>query len=448
MLSSIPACLSTPRKYVAIDADGIFTMSPSGSCPAFHFKCTHDRTYVAFCTADSKIKLRYWDEEDKELSDPVTLWSNWGEGDDHAGPSVLVLQYQAGENTIHNGKILVATSAVFQNPSLQIRRSTNREDISRWEEPITLDRDCLYPTLVELADGTIYLFYMKREIPKREIPRLYARSQCYKISTDGGTTFSNMTVLFDSNRSCIIYGIYSTNSNANQIHAMFNRCTYEPKFGSWYRDIYYAYYDRADNKWMARDGTEYNLPLTPSKAELVYESDTMKGAEDHTWLSDIKVDCNNNPYLISITHVDYADKGHTPGVNPGWEGKVQRHSYNQGKWNTETISENGSGQFGSYSYPAMAVLDEDDMATVYMTPYDDKKKTQLQKWQKVAGKWNKTDDITIASRGYYFRPTYVRNGAGSWKVLFCYTERYEHSRQGKWESMLFAYPGDSNKRRR
>jgi hypothetical protein len=46
-----------------------------------------------------------------------------------------------------------------------------------------------------------------------------------------------------------------------------------------------------------------------------------------------------------------------------------------------------------------------------------------------------------ASRDWNFRPIAVRNGAGKFKVLWCYTERYSHFDPEYWESMLFAYPG-------
>jgi hypothetical protein len=438
IFGSTAACQKTCCNCTVITSDGIFTMSPSGSYPAFHYDGVYNRTYIGFYSSDSKVNLLYWDEDAKELSDSVNLWSDWGDGDDHAGPSVLVLQHQTGENAIHNGKILVATSGVRPEPPLQVRSSTNPEDISRWEDPITFDWDGLYPVLEELSDGTIYIFYMKRDIPN------YGdRTQCYKTSVDGGTTWSDRTILFQADGSRRIYGIYYLNSNANQIHAMFNRCPLEPEFGSWYRDIYYAYYDKATDSWKRQDGTGYTLPITPSTAELVYESDTTPGKEDHTWLSDIKVDSDDNPYLISITNVDYAYTGHTPGINPEWDGVVQRHSYQDGSWITEVISENGAGQFGSYSYPAMAILDEEDMDTVYLTPYDDEKKTSLQKWQRIEATWTKVEDITQAYPGYHFRPTYVRNAAG-FKVIWCYSERYEHHQRDKWESMLFAYPGLSH----
>ncbi|MFH1547374.1 MAG: BNR-4 repeat-containing protein [bacterium] len=417
-----------------IASDGIFTMSPSGSLGAFHYSGENDRTYIGYYTSEAKVDIVFYDEEEKYLSNAVNLWSDWARGDDHSSPSVLVLLHQKGENSIHNEKILVASTAIYDDLPAQIRRSVNSEDISEWEDAYTFDIHVEYPTLIELSDGTIFLLYAKNSFPKDG-----ERSQVYLISTDGGTTWSERQLLFDSDGTRRIYGIYYTNPDSTQIHGMFNLCPNSKEFGSWYKDIYYAYYDLDSDSWKKAVGEEYALPITPQSGDLVYKTDMTEGKEDHTWLSDIKVDENDSPYLVSINYKDYASNSHNPGNNPGWEGIVQRHNYIKGEWKTEIISEQGTGQFGSYSYPAMAVLDEDNVNIAYMTPYDRNKKTNLQKWEKSTDVWVKVEEITRNQSGYNFRPTYVRN-AGRLKVLWCYTERYEHHRSGRWESKILGYP--------
>lgn len=424
---------------IVIASDGIVTMSPSGSHPAFHYHGIHRRTYIGFYSSDSTVKLTYWDETLGELGPEVTLWSEWGDGDDHAGPSVLVLQHQAGANAVHNGKILVATSGVRDDPPLQVRRSRQPETIVEWEEPITFDWEGLYPTLVELSDGAILVFYMKREILNgRNTGNTF---QCYKESTDGGTTWSDRVILFAPAGARRVYGIYTTGPKGATVHAMFNLCPLEPTIGSWYRDVYYAHYDRASDLWQRADGTHYALPITPETGEIVYKSDATPGKEDHTWLSDIKVDQQGRPWLLSITNVDYAATGHTPGTNPGWNGAVQRHTYADSAWRTEVITENGAGQFGSYSYPAMAVLAESDPDVAFLTPYYDSEgnNTRIEKWRCEHGQWTRVNVICSEYNGFHFRPSTVRNG-GSLEIVWCCSEKYRHSRQGQWESTLLAYP--------
>ena len=233
LVGCVPETRPSDSPVVVIATDGIFTMSPSGSLPAFHYEGEHNRTYIAYYTSDSTVKVVAWDEESGELEDSVSLWSDWGDGDDHAGPSILVLRHQTGMNERHNGKLLVASSSVRNETRLEIRRSAMPESISVWEDPVLLEREALYPTLIELDDGTIFAFYMARDIPNHA-----DRSQCYRTSIDGGDTWSDRTVLFEPRASRRIYGIYCADPEGRRIYAMFNRCPAPASIGSWYKDIY------------------------------------------------------------------------------------------------------------------------------------------------------------------------------------------------------------------
>lgn len=424
-----------PRNFdiINITSNGIFTMSPSGSLPAFHYEGKHNRTYIGYYSSDAKVKIVSFDEETHFVSKPVTLFKSWGNGDDHAGPSVLVLSHQVGKNSIHNGKILVASSEIFDDPSMMVIRSSSPENITKWEDPITFDKNGLYPTLFEMNDGTIFLFYMKRDVPDKG-----DRAQCYKTSTDGGITWSDRHILFLPSDSWIIYGIYASNSTDSQIHAMFNLAKFIPEFDSWYKDIYYAYYDHQTETWKRANGIEYSMPITIAEAELVYETDMTQGEEDHTWLSDIKVDVNNKPHLLSITNVNYSKTGHTPGINPNFKGIVQLHTYQNGTWKTELVSENGSGQFGDYAYPAMAIFDPIDLNTIYLTPYNIYNKTDVEVWHKDYDNWQRINILTTNKEGYSFRPQSVRNSE-KLKILWCYTTNYQHHRGKMWVSEIFGY---------
>lgn len=435
MFLCLNRAIFAPRNIdiINITNDGIFTMSPSGSLPAFHYKGDYDKTYISYYNSNAEIKIITFDEKTHIISKPVTLFRSWGSGDDHAGPAILVLSHQSGQNSIHNGKILVASSEIFDDPSMKVIRSANPEDINKWETPITFDKNGLYPSLFEMNDGTIFLFYMKRDIPEKG-----DRAQCYKISIDGGITWSERKILFLPNDSWIIYGAYASNPENNQIHAMFNLAKFIPEFDSWYKDIYYAYYDHKTGAWKQANGEEYSLPITIPKAELVYKTDSTKGKEDHTWLSDLRVDSSDHPLLLSITNVDYSTTGHTPGINPNFRGIVQLHTYVGGKWENEIISDNGSGQFGSYAYPAMAVFDSMDLNIVYLTPYNAYNKTDIEVWHKNDFGWYRLQILTTNKTGYSFRPQTVRNGNGL-KILWCYTTNYQHHRGGNWSSKIFGF---------
>lgn len=452
-----PPPLAPFYPYPPIEDNGIFTSSPTSPTAAQRYVGTHDRTYIGFYSSTGSgnglIEIKYWDEDDKTLSDSVTLWSGWGydssglgPGDDHASPSVLVLQYQSGNNAIHNGKILVAAAehccSAENKGRCQTRRSVNSEDISAWESPVLLESvNATYTRLEELNNGTVYLFYrLSHTAPK-------ARSTFYyRTSTDAGATWSARTLLADTDVTDEgLYLLTCTNPEHTQIHCMFNRTGIDdPLPGQQrYQDIYHIYYDLLSDKWKKMDGTEVTVPLSISELDLVYSTD--EGLDpiqdaDWTFLWDIKTDDSGNPYLVSVTIDEWGAFEIGEGKTPELDCIVCRHNYDNG-WQTEGVSLGGSGQFGTYTYPAGAVLDDSDVDIIYLTPYDANKRTQLQKWQRIDGLWIKVEDITQSSPGWNFRPIAVRNGAGNLRVLWCYAERYSHFGPGYWESMIFAYPG-------
>ena len=437
--------------YPPIEDNGIFTSSPTSPTAAMRYVGQHDRTYMGFYSSTGSgnglVEIGYWDEDDKTLSNAVTLWSGWGydssgqgPGDDHASPSVLVLQYQTGDNTVHNGKILVAAAEhVCKNTDkgrCQTRRTVNAEDISAWESPVLLESiNATYTRLEELSNGTIYLFYGLSHTAPNARSTFY-----YRTSMDAGASWSARTLLADTDVADEgLYLLTCTNPEHTQIHCMFNRTGInDPLPGQQrYQDIYHVYYDLLSDKWKKIDGTEVTVTLSMSELDLVYATESKK---DWTFLWDIKTDSDGNPYLVSVTIDGFDAFELGEGKTPELDCSVRRHNYDDG-WQTEIVSCTGSGQFGTYTYPAGAVLDDSDVNIIYLTPYDAKRRTQLQKWQKVEVSWAKIEDITQSTEGWNFRPIAVRNGAGRFKILWCYTERYSHFDPGYWESMILAYPG-------
>jgi hypothetical protein len=237
----LPACDEQPSPlapfypYAPVEDNGIFTSSPTSPTAAMRYVGAHDRTYIGFYSSTGSgnglIEIRYWDGDDKTLSDAVMLWSGWGydssgqgPGDDHASPSVLVLQYQTGGNAVHNGKILVAAAEHSCKDSdkgrCQTRRSTNAEDISAWESPVLLESvNTTYTRLEELNDGTICLFYRLNYTAPNAKGTFY-----YRTSTDAGASWSDRTLLADTDvEDEGLYLMTCTNPAHTQIHCMFNR---------------------------------------------------------------------------------------------------------------------------------------------------------------------------------------------------------------------------------
>ena len=280
-----PSPLSPFYNYPAVEDNGIFTASPTSPTAASRYVGTHDRTYIAFYSSTGSgnglIEIKYWDEGDKTLSGAVVLWSGWGydsggvgPGDDHASPSILVLQYQTGDNAVHNGKILVAVAehccSAADKGRCQTKRSTNAEDISAWDSAVSIETtDATYTRLEELNDGTIYLFYRLHTAPKAKA------TFYYRTSTDAGASWSARTLLADTDVAGeSLYLITCTNPDHTQIHCMFNRTGMnDPVSGQQrYQDIYHVYYDSSSSKWKKMDGTEITVPLSMSEFDMVYST--------------------------------------------------------------------------------------------------------------------------------------------------------------------------------
>ena len=102
--------------------------------PAEHYQGRHRRTYIAYYSSDSEVKVLYYDHDLRFLSDPVTIAQNWGSGDDHSSPTLHVIKH--GRDA---GRILIAYAE--HNGRLKTRRSTSAEDISLWDSPVSVESD-------------------------------------------------------------------------------------------------------------------------------------------------------------------------------------------------------------------------------------------------------------------------------------------------------------------
>ncbi len=419
-----------------IEGDGILRRN---AIPTFKYSGTHSRTYFGFYDTNATIKIRYFDNTTKALSAATTIVSSWGSGDDHSVPSVIVLQRQTGDYASHNGKVLVAAGehGTVLNGRVMGWRSSSAESISSFETGVSIeDKSGTYTFLVEDSAGKIYLFYRLTSFPSVNHFSWY-----YKTSTDAGTTWSSRTLLWDAGDAHSYIMVYPTNGGED-IHLAFNAAFHgEPYVGySRYRDIYYARYDVSGAKWYKADGTtEIALPMDTSTAGSIPDVVHTTAATHWEFLGEVKV-IDGSPYILSF---DEVPTDNYPSSYVHSDGNVFYHYYSGGTWHTETVC--GTGRFGTYNYQAGATLDAWDENVIYACVPDGSGLTQMQKWEK-DGTWGKTEDITQASSGDHFWPSFV-NGASStdlFKVLWCYTENYTMYDDGHWTSSLMAYPGYNN----
>ena len=237
---------------------------------AVRFVGEYNRTYIGW-TYNGKIIVSYYDHELKERGIPQTIY-NTGEYDDHIAPSILILP---------DGHLLIFWSK-HCGDYIYMRKSINPEDISKWgnEQIISgSDNNCCYTNPVYLDIGHIYLFY--RDCTHWNIKWIY--------SDDKGVTWSKPQVVIDFHNGKYNEAYIKIEARKNTIHLGASAC----KHGNWatYEHIYYAYFD--GNNWRRHGGTVLNLPLTPDKMELVFNS-----ISDTPWIWDIALDELDYPIIV------------------------------------------------------------------------------------------------------------------------------------------------------
>jgi hypothetical protein len=134
-------------------------------------------TYINMANGDAAIGV--WDNATDAFSSFV-LHASF-QTDNHAAPAVLV------RSSDHR---IVTAYVTHDGPAIKVRISTNPEDISAFGSEQSFSPGAAqysYPTLVEMGDGTIYLFY-------RDFGA--TTELAYVTSSDGGATWSAQTSLY------------------------------------------------------------------------------------------------------------------------------------------------------------------------------------------------------------------------------------------------------------
>jgi len=335
------------------------------SRPAVHYVGTHDRTYLAYYTEDWDVCIKYFDHNQNSFAQICTLATMFGGGDDHSCPSVHVIKYGA-----HKGKILVAYSV--HNGYMVVKRSTNAEDLSNWEDVICPGCDCsegnaTYPVIWEFSDTTLILTY-------RTNAHGTPRSWDYRTSTDGGSTWSDRVILIRShNIDADSYQPYTMvwGNDKNELHFAWNMV----QAGYRFNVFYFRTTDQGDT-WTRYDGTEITLPADSAQSDSVFITQGAMG-DTQTYCWDIKLGNDSDPKIISI-HDYYAETG-IDKVS-----RVQWHYYVDG-WQTEVVcstakfSPPGGGESKMLAAPSISnimrmrrllSLEHTDLLQIAQTQFD------------------------------------------------------------------------------
>jgi len=467
--------------------------------PGTRYLGTHDRTYIVNVSSAGVVSIRQWDEDDLTLSDAVTLATGLV-GDDHDGGSVEILQHQSGALSGENGTVLV----MYCNRATGMYsiRSDNAEDISSWGAINTITTTIAnfeYPTVIELANGTVMgfyhmhgaIYYQTMTVASNpdddtwgtaQVLASYEASPYYKLWYDGTDIhFTFMHIDAPPYNSLAYHDVMyakmtgfhtgvATSTSTNELIAS------AATFQTWTMAAEWWVLNTTDNTiakvtavnsegnltidtniftngegflvYCIKDaaGTLKHLPMDGSAAAHIPQVVHTSAVSHGSVIWDIKVDGSNNPNIV------YCD-----GTVLAGDFDIFVATYSGGAWNVADTGVN-THIFGTLGILlAGAELDPTNVNLMCAAVDDISGHTQIQMYENVSGTWYlanggngttavATDGkITQASPGDNFRPIYIRNGAGHFKYLWFYSERYENAAiPSGWESMRLAYPGFSN----
>lgn len=423
-LLSIPALSqkmvrSTMEKGTGINAENYPSFTFDGawcwfSDPrAVYYEGERQRTYAGWIDSYGDVHIAAYDHqsgqiESKVIADNLQI-------DDHDNPSILFDE---------EGHLLVFFNYHGGPRPLMMRKTSNPEDISAWDDVKMLDLNDMrtysdfnntytYTNPVKLSEenGRIYLFW-----------RGVDNKPNYATSDDNGETWSDGKIFILPER---IYNmrrpyvkVYS--NGKNKIHFAFTdgHPRNEPT-----NSIYYMYYQ--DGAFYKANGEKIKdlaqAPVDPARADKVYDASENK---HKGWIWDVAEDENGNPVLAYAKFPD--DENHIYSY-ARWDGKQWRNYdlINSGKWFPETQPGNDERE---PNYSGGLSIDHEDVNTLYLSVNRDSI-FEIERWHtpNQGKKWN-VERITNGSVKNNVRPFAVRNaGEGNpLQVLWMTNTYYEH----------------------
>ena len=333
-LSSAPA-LAAPKVRSLGGGAWCWFADPRG----VHHEGTYNRTYVGWLDRQGDVKMASYDHNTR-LRTTVVL--HWALGvDDHNNPSLHVLP---------DGRLMVFYSE-HNGDAMYYRISTRPEDITSWGRERTVptntiksstgsNRGYTYPNPVQLSEESnrLWLFW-----------RGGSSWPTFSTSRDGGNTWSTARnwVSYPHHRP---YIKFSTNKR-NKIHFAFTQG--HPSAIN--TNIYYARYN--SNGYLYRaNGTRIKstsqLPLSPSEADKVYDTDSK------AWIHDIAYDSSGRP-IIAFAAIDSSGQHHY---------RYARWTGTSWKWYRVTPAGRSIADSGREPYYSGGItLDHENPSVVYLS---------------------------------------------------------------------------------
>lgn len=241
--------------------------------------CFNGVTYIVF-QGDSldPYAISYTHSSDTWAT-AVQIASNPLGNDDHGAPAICIDD---------NDKLHVFYGC--HNTVMKHALADDAESIAAWTvQADVTGADATYPKAVA-SGANIYLFYRKH------ISNTYKKF-CLKISADNGANWGAESDIIDFTSNSWIY-LGHTELVAGKIHMAW--CNYNVNTGR-REEIYHAYYNTADSKMYAMDGTDLGTTIDKTEADascLVVDT----GAESTT-LPALHVDGSGYPWIIYISGI-------------------------------------------------------------------------------------------------------------------------------------------------
>ncbi|WP_371805274.1 BNR-4 repeat-containing protein [Candidatus Lokiarchaeum ossiferum] len=234
------------------------------------------KTYAQWMTRKGKLQCGSFNHETKEIK-TFTLKKNW-DRDDHNVGSFLILP----DNRI------MAFYARHDKPGLYSRTTVNPEDISLWEEEVTVckQRKVTYSHPVYLRSEELFFVFWRGESWK----------PTYSTSKDGKMWNSPQVLIQDEGRSKRSIRPYTKiYSNGKRIiHLIFTDG--HPRNES-QNSIYYLQYKNGKFRKLNGDVMEVttNNPIPHSNCDKLYDGSL---TNVRAWIWDIMTDDKDHPYVL------------------------------------------------------------------------------------------------------------------------------------------------------
>lgn len=272
------------------------------------------RTYYAYqgsASSNAHVCVRYYDHTTEGFSDEVILATYPG-GDTHGAPSIIIPKIGAWAGHVF----------VFYGYNAQagyVRRATNPEDITSFGAAVSFETSMTYTNPIQVANGDLWVFYRWADpaYPDTNWPN---RPLVYRVSSDGGATWSARTVVVtpkDTLPSGFCYAI--VRNVGDTIHVAWMSYDGAVALGNYGKGPFHIYTTDKGATWRKSDGTALTLPIHNSDVGPIY---AMTSTQE-CYLTDLRLDGD-------IPHVQWRV------YEQGAAGSGRFHAHYDGGWIQDT----------------------------------------------------------------------------------------------------------------